>query len=400
MVYMPTLESILILLANYNILRLIVYLMTLDDFGAYELPPIYVSDPGFDDMGEFLDQLGISYRGIEQADLGSMEDGVVMINCDAKWQNGAIGVLGKAVDATTDASSFESLIKGATGGNSVTNSLDAFIKRGGAAIVSDYAGELLTEFTAASFDTSTNSKSVTASVEDSELADLLGENEVGIEFDLGGWYKPRVAPRGNAPLLRDALTGDLLAYKFSHGKGDIVYTAFHNHAQATEVEEALLTLLLMIPIAETTGNDLKDTYTTITGENIQSGNTVLQDTAKSSTSTTTTTESSAELASLIIELDIFNGGTISEGFSVGDSVQFGRDDFAGHIPDEQRQYISGTHFEVSYRDDGTIEIRDTNSSNGTQLNGRDISDSKPRELSDGAEIDLADGSASVVVWVS
>lgn len=243
-------------------------------------------------MGEILDQLGVSHRGVDQADLGSLNEDVVMVNCNAKWRDGAIGALGKAVDAAVDASSFESFIMGAASGSSVSDSFDEFINRGGAAIVTDYAGELLTEFTAASFDTSIINKTVAASVEDSELFDLLGTNQIDIEFDLAGWYKPQSTPRGSTPLLRDATTDDLLAYKFPYGSGDIVYTAFHNYAQATQVEKALLKLLLMIPIAETTGTDLKDTYTTITGETIQSGDTAIQDTRGSSTTTTTDTGTS------------------------------------------------------------------------------------------------------------
>jgi len=372
--------------------------MSQEDFGAYNLPPIYVSEPGYDDMGEILDQLGVSHRGIDQADLGSMDEGVVMVNCDAKWRDGAIGALGKAVDAAVDASSFESFIMGAASGSSVSDSFDEFINRGGAAIVTDYAGELLTEFTAVSFDTSTTNKTVAASVEDSELSDLLGTNQIDIEFDLAGWYKPQSTPRGSTPLLRDATTGDLLAYKFPHGSGDIVYTAFHNHAQATQVEKALLKLLLMIPIAETTGTDLKDTYTTITGETIQSGDTVIQDTGGSSTTTTTDTGTGVERVS--IQLDVAGGGSVNKQLAPGDQARFGRQDFAGHVSDDQRKYISGTHFEICHRNGGNVEICDTDSSNGTQLNGRDISDGEPRELSEGAELSLADGSANIVVWVS
>jgi len=33
----------------------------------------------------------------------------------------------------------------------------------------------------------------------------------------------------------------------------------------------------------------------------------------------------------------------------GDRAQFGRQDFAGHVSDDQRKYISGTHFEIRHR---------------------------------------------------
>ncbi len=73
------------------------------------------------------------------------------------------------------------------------------IDRSGAAIVTDYVGELLTESIAATFDTSTTNKTVAASIDDSERSDLLGTNQIDIEFDLAGWYKPQSTPRGSTP---------------------------------------------------------------------------------------------------------------------------------------------------------------------------------------------------------
>ncbi|OSP08280.1 hypothetical protein B9H04_06870 [Halorubrum ezzemoulense DSM 17463] len=374
--------------------------MANNGLGSYEIPPIYVSESGYDDMGEVLQKLEVNYQGIDQANLPAMDDGVLMINCHTKWRDDAIGTLGKALDAAVDSSSLESFIKDTFSNDSITDSLDTFIRNGGAAIISDYAGELLTTFTASAFDTSTQTQTVTTSVDDPELVELLGKQQIEIEFDLGGWYKPKTIPQGSTSLLRDSTTGDILAYKFSHGRGDIVYTAFHNHAQATEVEQALLKLLLMIPIAETTGTNLKDTYTTITGETIQSGDTVIQDSSESSTATAPRPGSTASSRSVTVKLDIAGGGVITEELASGQRVRFGRDDFIEHVAEGQRQYISGTHFALGYQRNGTLKIQDLNSSNGTQLNGRELSNGESQPLSGGAEVDLADGVASAVIRIS
>lgn len=94
------------------------------------------------------------------------------------------------------------------------------------------------------------------------------------------------------------------------------------------------------------------------------------------------------------------GGSVNKQLAHSDWARFGRQDFAGYVWDDQRKSILGTQFEICHRNGWNVEICDTDSSNGTQLNGRDISDGGPRELSDGAELSLADGSANIVIWVS
>jgi hypothetical protein len=45
------------------------------------VPPIYVSKAGFDDMGAILDRLGIPYEPTRATDVSSLKDAVVMPKC-------------------------------------------------------------------------------------------------------------------------------------------------------------------------------------------------------------------------------------------------------------------------------------------------------------------------------
>lgn len=358
------------------------------DLEPYEIPAIYVSESGYDDMGEILDQLGVQHQPFSNLDPQSQHEAVLMLNCNRRWKGGALGALQSMLD----------LIEGVASNDSVEASVDQFIRRGNSAIASDFAGEILEEFTRATFDTATDSTTITASVVDQELVDLLGKQQISLEFDMPGWYKPEQTPSGATPILRRKSSGDILAYKFDHGQGQIVYTAFHNHAQASEVEKALLQLLLMIPIAGSTDTSLEDTYTTITGESaVDDGGTVIDDMDGSTVADVTPDPEPTTPTGVKVELDIIDGGTIEKRIEEGDEAQFGRKNFRDHVPKAKRKYVSGSHFTLRNIGNGKIRIRDTDSSNGTNLNGTDISDGEPVPVPDGAELALAGGRATAVV---
>jgi hypothetical protein len=121
------------------------------DLEPYEITNIYISQPHYDDMGEILDQIEVSYRNLSEVESDRGTEAVMMINCGSdSWE----------IDADT---------------------FSTFVKRGGSAIVSDWAGRLLNSFTDASFDSSTEKTTLTASVEDNELAELLGKQELSLE---------------------------------------------------------------------------------------------------------------------------------------------------------------------------------------------------------------------------
>jgi hypothetical protein len=72
---------------------------------------------------------------------------------------------------------------------------------------------------------------------------------MNIEFDMPCWQI--IAACKGATLLRSARKGAgadkgvPMMVKIEHGKGLIFYTSFHNHAQASEKEKALLQLLVL-----------------------------------------------------------------------------------------------------------------------------------------------------------
>jgi len=208
-----------------------------------DIPPLYVSPSWYDDMGAILDELGLAYNALARQSPGDIDEGVVMINCGS----------GPLESDWFDRRWF-----------------DSFITDGGYALLSDWAGDVISELGEATFDKGTRDGMVTASIEDEEFVDLIGESRIELEFDLSGWYRPEDIPSGGRVLLRHESGGERipsgapLAYQFSHGDGAIIYTAFHNHEQVSDVEEALLRLLLMVPISEAAGTSLTKTYAGLT----------------------------------------------------------------------------------------------------------------------------------------
>ncbi|ELZ86926.1 hypothetical protein C454_00210 [Haloferax gibbonsii ATCC 33959] len=63
------------------------------------------------------------------------------------------------------------------------------------------------------------------------------------------------------------------------------------------------------------------------------------------------------LPTTTVELDVVGGESVTEHLTVGQSAQVGRNDFAGQVSDQDRQYISGTHLDVSVPSPGTVEVR-------------------------------------------
>lgn len=100
-----------------------------------------------------------------------------------------------------------------------------------------------------------------------------------------------------------------------------------------------------------------------------------------------------------IEFDVVGGGIIRETVAPGSSAKFGREDLSGGVSKQNRQYVSGTHLEVRMSHDGALEVRDAESTNGTTLNGGDISDGEPRPLADGAELGLANGAVHMIAQI-
>jgi hypothetical protein len=70
---------------------------------------------------------------------------------------------------------------------------------------------------------------------------------------MGGWVFATNVPCDARVLFRGNVDGDHsnvpLAFTVKFGRGSVSYTSFHYHAQATELENILLSLLALQPIA-------------------------------------------------------------------------------------------------------------------------------------------------------
>lgn len=194
------------------------------------VPPIYVRTPGYDDMGAALDRLGISYEALSSADVPQLDNAVVMINCGC----------GRYKQKARD--------------------LDTFVSRGGSAIVSDLASPTIAKLSNASFTYGGTGGIVEADIVDDELERLLGQPTAPITLT-GGYDEPSRLPNRSSVYLRERDGGTPLAFSFPYGDGEFVFTAFHNHEQTSEVEEALFAFLLMVPIASVTDQTVTETYT-------------------------------------------------------------------------------------------------------------------------------------------
>lgn len=350
-----------------------------------DIPPIYVSEPKYDDMGAILDRLEVDHSPVRPLDLSRQNRGIVLLNCSFSWDD----------EVNMDA-------------------LATFVERGNTLMASDLASRSFSHFTDATFGSGNWGDEVRATVVNSELANLLGQEHLTLNFDTA-INEPDRLPDGAEPLLRAQDRDSVIAYKFSHGSGNIVYTTFHNHSQSSEIEDALLQVLLMVPIAESTNTTVTDTYTTVvggdddfeddaTGSDTQMIDPESGDTTQIYDETGDHTEKAVNshdtAAKIYLTARDGGRGSITREIAVGESVRLGRDDFESIVDEKPLSYISGQHLKLR-NDEGTppdtLTIRDTNSTNGTRLGDRDITDGDRHTLEHGNFLTLADGRVTLVV---
>jgi hypothetical protein len=238
-----------------------------------------VTSAGYDDIGDVLNQLGLSAEEIQESDLSNLEKlkqyDVVYINCS---------------------SGLDSYVAEAA---SVINQ---YVKEGGVVYASDYADYLIKNafpgkinFYGSTTDSSGystarigSSGSVTAKVVDSGLSAVLGKTNAEINFDLGSWAvidsvgsgtkvhitgpvsiydygssgysqeyldalsnldysNPQAVEEfyqnyqsGNTGSSSSNVQDKPYVVSFSEGEGEVLYTSFHNEAQKTSDMEKLV----------------------------------------------------------------------------------------------------------------------------------------------------------------
>lgn len=185
---------------------------------------IKVTSPCFDNIGQVLNQLGVSYQPFD----GDYNCDILFLNC------GTSDVLDPA-------------------------SLMAFVDKGGILYASDLTSSTIvaTWPDLITFDNNTVACKEQAAIVDPDLRQFLG-NSITVEFDLNVWSKITSMSQGKV-LMQSANAGFPIMVECSIGKGKLFYTSFHNHAQTEEVEKKLLQLLVIKQVSVATNQDFVKT---------------------------------------------------------------------------------------------------------------------------------------------
>lgn len=185
---------------------------------------IRVTSPNYDDIGQVLNQLGISYKPFN----GNYNCDILFLNCG-------------------------------TGDHIDTNQLRTFVQKGGILYASDLTSSIVisTWPDLMMVNNNTSSCTIKANIMDPDLRQYLG-NTIDVEFDLGSWSRIIDASKGIV-LMQSEDAGFPIMMEFTIGQGKVFYTSFHNHAQTAEAEKKLLQLLVIKQVASATKQDFRQT---------------------------------------------------------------------------------------------------------------------------------------------
>ena len=178
---------------------------------------IYVTSPGYDDIGRVLKSMGATFEPFR----GEYDCDLLFVNCGTKDH----------LDA---------------------GRLRSFVHAGGCLYASDHASSLVAEaFPGAfRFRGSGVAGRVAATVVDEELREIVGKTTT-IEFDLNDWHVIEEC-QGETLVEADRRTpyaGRPLMVEVELGEGAVFYTSFHNRAQVSKQEKVLLQLLVLKQIS-------------------------------------------------------------------------------------------------------------------------------------------------------
>jgi len=195
-----------------------------------QIPRICVSTPCYDNIGQILDSLKVNHKAFNNK---QFDCDVLFLNCGTS----------DFVDP---------------------QQLEAFVKNGGCLYASDHASDIIEEAFPGLFEFVGHvGEEMTMSVDviDKELREIAGK-KLKITFDLGAWV---LINKAKGEVLLRASSGNEEEYankpimvKIKYGKGLIFYTSFHNYAQASEKEKALLQLLLLKQFGSNSNTSILD----------------------------------------------------------------------------------------------------------------------------------------------
>jgi hypothetical protein len=187
---------------------------------------IYVTSPGFDDIGQVLRSMGVKHEPFS----GSYDCSFLFVNC-----------------GTSD--------------HLDPGRLAEFVDSGGCLYVSDLAGDRLEKAFPELFVFDGNGGTtgeIDALVVDRELREIAGRI-IRIKFDMGAWKVLRHC-HGHA-IIRSANPGryaDLpIMVSVRRGRGMVFYTCFHNRAQQSAQEKRMLQLLVLKQISIAEGSSVE-----------------------------------------------------------------------------------------------------------------------------------------------
>jgi len=196
-----------------------------------QMPKICVSSPQYDNIGQILDSMKINYTSFNNK---QYDCDVLFLNCGTPDH----------VD---------------------TQKLESFVKKGGCLYASDFVGDII----AVAFPGLLNLAghvgevmTMPVDVIDKELREISGA-KLNVTFDLGGWVLVN-SSKGEV-LLRSSnnnpskYASKPIMVRVKYGNGLIFFTSFHNYAQASEREKALLQLLLLRQFGAISNSNIEST---------------------------------------------------------------------------------------------------------------------------------------------
>jgi hypothetical protein len=229
---------------------------------AAPLPTILITDPDFDDVGKVLQRVmpELKYQQValdellDPARLSAVD--ILFFNCGGYPDNWLDKPLG---DASRDRQTFTP--NEAVYGKAQDN-VRAFVQRGGTIYASDWRFGFVAE---AFGDTVTQtsfapgkSQRVAAQIVDKGLSGTIGPN-INLNFDQDGWYPAALTGKtvktyieGSYEDTTGARRTAPLLITFPYGKGNVIFTAFHQESANSKVEHELLKFLVFATLTAET----------------------------------------------------------------------------------------------------------------------------------------------------
>lgn len=181
---------------------------------------IYVTSSGYDNIGEVLSSMGVTFEPFSDA----YDCDLLFVNCGTS-------------DRLDPAD------------------LRRFVQAGGCLYASDLTSSLISSAFPGKFRFSGSGQAgvIAANVIDNELRQIVGDS-IAIHFDMGSWA---VLDWCQGETMVEATPGTAYAgrplmVEVEFGNGAVFYTSFHNRAQLSEQEGVLLELLVLKQIGALT----------------------------------------------------------------------------------------------------------------------------------------------------